>query len=389
MFQVSERLRPVEIEEAIDPLTSKKLVPRAPGIQRTTRAQVSADDLVCHRVEFSLMFALPATGFFLSVLGYFAVSRLFPRLGLLDFPERYGLKRGRIPYPAGIVALVIFLICLPFLTTLGLQEYGMITGILLLGITCFLDDRTPLPSWLRLLVQVIAAFLIFATGSRMYTITNPLGGFIKLDSWTVMTPLFGSLPVLSGVVTIGWLLLTINALNWFDGISGQVSVLSVIGFLMLGFLAEFRNDQLEVAIMAYTLAGIALAGVWFDFPPAKMLMGDTGSMFFGLMLGLLGVYQGGKVATAFLALGIPLLDAASVIIGRLMRGVSPLKGGRDHLHHRLLDAGYSERAIVIGTATLGTLFGATALFLDTKGKFIAALLLILLMVLVQLKLRKK
>ncbi len=194
---------------------------------------------------------------------------------------------------------------------------------------------------------------------------------------------------MSGIVTMGWLLLTINAMNWFDGISGQVSVVSTLGFLMIGLLAYFRNGETDIALLAFTLAGIAGAGILFDFPPAKMLMGDTGSMFFGLLLGLLGVYQGGKIATAFLALGIPLIDALFVIIGRLMKGQSPFRGGRDHLHHRLLSLGFTERTIVLLTALIGAGFGGTALFLSTTEKGIAVVILFGMMTAVSIVLKRQ
>lgn len=316
--------------------------------------------------------------FLVTICAYALTLKIFPMLGLLDFPERYGLHRKRLPYPAGIVAVVIFIITALLILPVGQKEIGMLLGIALLAFTCFIDDRAPLPSWLRLAIQILIVTMIFATGSRIYTITNPLGGFLKLDSLTVSTGLFGPLPILSGLFTIGWLLLTINALNWFDGVSGQVSVIATIGFLMLGCLSLFRNGEADIALLSFSLAAIAGAGILFDFPPAKMLIGDTGSMFFGLMLGLLGVYHGGKVATVFLALGIPLIDALFVIVRRLMQGHSPFKGGRDHLHHLLLDRGWSERQVVLLTAVIGTVFGGTALFLSTAQKGIAGVILVLL-----------
>lgn len=326
-----------------------------------------------------LAMILTVTIVFLVAFGGYALARkTFPAFGLLDFPERYGLKRERLPYPTGIVAVLVFVaISIPMLP-IGQKEIGMLIGVLLLAVTCFVDDRTPLPSWLRLLIQLLIVSLIFATGSRIYTLTNPFGGYLKLDSFVLQTSLFGSLPVLSGMFTIGWLLLTINALNWFDGIPGQVNVIATIGFSMLGCLALFRNNEPDIALLSFSLAAIAGAGAFFDFPPAKMLMGDTGSMFFGLMLGLLGVYHGGKVATAFLALGIPLIDALFVIIRRIFRGSSPFKGGKDHLHHLLLDRGWSERKIVLLTAIIGSVFGGSALFLSTTEKAIAGLVLIMI-----------
>lgn len=237
-------------------------------------------------------------------------------------------------------------------------------------------------------MQIVVAIIIFSAGSRIYTITHPLGGIIKLDTFTVNVPIFGTLPILSGIVTVAWLLLTINAMNWFDGISGQVSIVSTLGFLLIGLLALLRNGEMNIALLAFTLAGIAGAGAFFDFPPMRMLMGDTGSMFFGLMLGLLGVYQGGKIATAFLALGIPLTDALFVIVGRIIRKQSPFKGGRDHLHHRLLDIGFQEKYIVLFMACVGLLFGGCALFLSTIGKVILTSILLLFMSTISILLRR-
>jgi UDP-GlcNAc:undecaprenyl-phosphate GlcNAc-1-phosphate transferase len=322
---------------------------------------------------------IPAiSAFLLAFVGYCLVLAVFPKLKLLDFPERYGLTRGRIPYPAGCVAAIVFLIVFSLTTPLGMKEFGVVLAVMLLGTISFIDDRTPLPSWLRLAVQILAALIVFVAGSRIFTLTSPFGGILKLDTFVVHAGVFGGLPVFSALFTIAWLLLTINALNWFDGVTGQVSVISTIGFLMLGCLAYFRNGETDTAEIAFVLAAIAAAGIFFDFPPGKLLLGDTGSMFFGLMLGLLGVYHGGKVATIFLALGIPLLDATFVIVRRLMKGQSPLRGGRDHLHHLLLDRGWSPRSIIGLTAVIGTTFGVIALFLNTAEKGIALIILTIL-----------
>ena len=313
--------------------------------------------------------------FLASIAGYAAITVLFPALGLLDFPERYGMKREKLPYPAGIVAVVIFLFFFLWQSEFRMQQIGVVCALSLLGIMTFVDDRHPLPPLLRLFIQTLAAITVFVVGSRIYTITNPLGGILKLDSVVLPTLYFGNLPLWSGVFTVFWLLLTTNALNWLDGIPGQVSIVSAVAFLMLGLLALYRNGEPGIAEMAFILGGIALAGSLFDIPPAKVVMGDTGSMFFGFMLGLLGIYSGGKVATVFLALGLPLFDSLFVIIRRLSRGDSPLKGGRDHLHHLLLDAGFSERKVIVLTASVGTLFGLGALFMNTSQKGISILAL--------------
>lgn len=325
------------------------------------------------------MLLVPTSAFLVAVLGYLVALKLFPALGLLDFPERYGLKRARLPYPAGIVAVVIFLGF--FLSTfwpMDTKELGVCVAVVLLAVVSFRDDRRPLPSSIRLLTQIIVALIIFIAGARIYTITNPMGGILKLDSWVLTLGSYGSFPILSGIFTIAWLMLTINAMNWFDGVPGQVHTVSTIGFVMLGLLAYFRNGEVEMAELSFILAAISAAGLLFDFPPNKLLIGDTGAMFFGLMLGVIGIYQGGKVATAFLAVGLPLLDAAFVILQRIVRKQSPLRGGRDHLHHLLLDRGWSPRSVILLTAAIGTVFGVTALFLSTTGKGVAVVALLVL-----------
>src|SRR3989338_1481978 len=278
----------------------------------------------------SPLFSPPLFAFGACVLLHFLALEIFPKIKHLDFPERYGLKRRRLPYPTGIIPILIFLPLYAWLQW-DLQSWGLMIGIVLLGITSFIDDRSPLPWWIRLLVQIGAAFIIFATGSRIYTITNPLDSltlipYFKLDSHVLLTPL-GSLPLWSGIFTIGWLGLTINALNWFDGIPGQVSILSTIGFLVIGFLSlSDRVGQPYLALLAFILAGLALGCFLFEIPPPKVLPGDTGAMFFGLMLGVLTIYAGGKVATAFLVLGVPLIDSFLVVLRRMIKGKSPFNG---------------------------------------------------------------
>lgn len=311
---------------------------------------------------------------------------LFPHWNLLDCPDRYGLKRHRLPYPSGLIAVLTFLLFFMAISKIGRQEFGLLASIILLGITCFIDDRNPLSARLRLSAQVLIAILLFGTGTQIYTLTNPLSTimhdpFFKLDGWRIAIPLLGNnVPVLSGIFTVVWLLLTINALNWFDGIPGQVSLLSSISFLTIGLLSiSTRVGQEHLALLSFLLAAIAAAGFLFDVPPPRVVLGDTGAMFFGLMLGTLTIYAGGKVATAFLVLGVPLIDSFFVIVRRVTSGTSPLQGSNDHLHHRLLARGWSPLHVILLTAGIGLLFGGTALFLSTVQKFIAAIILFLLM----------
>lgn len=328
----------------------------------------------------SPLLIIPLLAFIVSFLLQAASLSLFPRLGLLDFPARYRLTRSPIPYPTGILAVAIFLIFFMVLNQLTMENTGLIVGILILAVSCFSDDRSPFSPRVRFGIQMIAAIVIVLCGIRIDAITNPLPGLLGQDSSIVLQ--HGWLLVLSSGFTMMWLLFTINALNWFDGIPGQVSTLSVIGFITIGCLAlSARVDQPALALLSFLLAGIAAGVLCFDLSPPRVLMGDTGAMFFGLMIGVLTIYSGGKVATAFLVLGVPLIDVLFVIVRRLHRGQSPLRGNQDdqHLHHRLLKKGWSPRQIIALTAGIGALFGITALFLSTGGKVIAGVLLFLVM----------
>lgn len=332
----------------------------------------------------NLSLELPLLAFGVCALLHFAALRGFVKLKILDFPERYGMTRARLPYPTGILGVLVFLSLYIYITPWTMQTIGIVSGIALLAAVSFADDRRGMNPILRLFVQALVGFIIFATGSRIYTLTNPLlaDGLLNLDTIDIMTNMFGPLPLWSGVFTMFWLMLCMNALNWFDGIPGQVSTLSTLGFVVIGMLSlSERVNQPELALIAFILAGIAFAGLLFDFPPNRVLMGDTGAMFFGLMLGVLTIYTGGKVATAFLVLGVPLIDVFFVITMRITKGVNPLQGNasNEHLHHRLLAKGWSQRKIILLTATLGTLFGITALFLDTNEKILAAGILVLIM----------
>lgn len=331
----------------------------------------------------SPLVTLPLSVFVLTLMLHMLAVRFFPAWNLLDFPDRYGLRRRRLPYPAGILAVLVFLLIFPLIQAMNLRSSGVIAAVILLGITTFIDDRNRISPFIRLAIQILCALIIVlsgdCTGGRICSVTSPLSALTGTD----VIDLHTALPSLAVTVSVIWLLLTTNALNWFDGIPGQTTLLSMIGFLTIGCLSlSERVNQPALALLAFMLAGISFAALLFDFPPPRVVLGDSGSMFFGLMLGVLTIYAGGKVATAFLVLGVPILDLLFVVFKRLREGRSPFRGSMsgEHLHHRLLEKGWQPRSVILLTAGIGTLFGATALFLDTFQKFIAGGILFCLMI---------
>lgn len=333
-------------------------------------------------------FVLPAlTAFVLTVVLCILALKIFPRMGLLDKPHRYGLKRKPIPYPGGLCIIAAFFITVGLFFEMNRELFSVLLGVFILGLTCFLDDRYRLSPFLRLGVQFLVGFIVVAGGIGVHSITNPLGGSVPLDRWefsVVLGTTAYTFHLLNVLFTVFWIVAMINTMNWIDGLNGLPSGISTIGFFVLFLLSIRPNfhavDQSAVAHLSLVLAVIALAFWFFDFAPAKMLMGDTGSMFFGFMLAVLAIFSGGKIATAFLVMGFPILDAVWVIARRIWRRQSPFKGDLKHLHHRLLEAGFSERQALILIYMLCAGFGSVALFLGSIQKLVAIFFMIAVMV---------
>jgi UDP-GlcNAc:undecaprenyl-phosphate GlcNAc-1-phosphate transferase len=292
---------------------------------------------------------------------------IFPRIGLLDKPDKYGLKRLPIPYYGGIAIVLAFLLGVLFWLKID-QKLLVFLGLgLFVSIVSFIDDRSGVSPILRLLMQILVGIGLFAGGIYVQAFPNPLGAELLLTSFNL-----GGFAVISLLVTVLWVVLVMNTVNWIDGLNGLPSGVGGIAALTIFFLSIKPGlhsiDQTAVATMALLLAMILLVFWWHDFYPAKILMGDTGSMFLGFVLAGLSIYSGGKLATAFLVLGLPILDALWVILRRIMSGKSPFKGDLDHFHHRLLRAGLTIRQSLIAIYLISSVFGILAIFLGSGQK---------------------
>jgi UDP-GlcNAc:undecaprenyl-phosphate/decaprenyl-phosphate GlcNAc-1-phosphate transferase len=325
---------------------------------------------------------------------------LFPKLGLMDRPVKYGLKRKPIPYYGGLVLFICFVVSVFVFVKIDRHVAGLLLGAVLIAAVSFIDDLRGLSPWIRLFVQVLGAVVLVFSGIGIHSISNPFGVPLSLDALQMSLTLdhVYQIAVLSALFTIIWVVAIVNTMNWLDGLNGLTSGITVIAALTL-FLLSIRpgihydvSSQVPVAMMSVILFAVALAFWLFDFFPAKILMGDTGSMFFGFLLASLAIFSGGKVATAFLVLGFPILDAIWVILRRILEGKSPMKGDRKHLHHRLLEIGLGERKALLLIYALCAVFGGIAVFLEGTQKVYAIAAMLVLMValgFVAVKLGKK
>lgn len=317
------------------------------------------------------------SSFFLTVGFLFLALKFFPRLKLMDRPHLYGLKRAPIPYYGGIVIFLSFLVLVLFFVPIEKHLAGLLLGGAVIFSLGFFDDKYNLNPWIRLAGQFLASLILVAFGIGILSFNLPFLGTVDL-----------SLPLLSALFTIFWVMTIVNTMNFIDGVSGLTSGVTFIGAFSLFLLSinplvhENPASQAGVATLSLILAAISLAFFLFDFPKAKILMGDSGSTFLGFMLASLAIFSGGKVATAFLVLGIPILDMIWVILRRIFSGEKFWKGDLMHLHHRLLNLGLTPKMVVAVYLLVTAVFGVMAVsFVGIKQKFFMLSGLIILMLL--------
>lgn len=325
-------------------------------------------------MKYLLIFS---AAFVLEYLLVLAGLRIFPKLGLLDKPQNYNLERKPIPYSGGILIFAVFAVFSLIFLPWDLKIFGILGAAFLLVVVSFWDDYRFLSPLKRLFAQFLAALILVFTGTIMTYLSVPLIGGIDMQKI-----LFYGLPVFSILATVIWVLFVTNMLNWIDGINGLSSGVAVISFASLLILAlrpDFHTiDQTTVLVMASVLVGAALAFWLFEFYPARFLMGDSGTMFLGFIIAVLAIVSGGKLATAFIVLALPIIDGFWVILRRILEKKSPFKGDLWHFHHRLLYLGLSSRQVLAIYYGLTIFFGLSALLLNSFWKLIAIIALILL-----------
>jgi len=261
------------------------------------------------------------------------------------------------------------------------QIIGFVVGILVLMIGGALDDRFDHPPHIQILFPILTSLIIIASGSGIVQVTNPTwpGHAISLV-WQRFQ--FGvihfSFP--SDIITLGWLLVVTYSMKILDGLDGLVAGLTIISALLIASLAGSQAYfQPLIALVALAIAAVHIGFLPFN-KQGSIFLGEAGSTIAGFSLAVLSIISGAKVATAAVALGIPIADIGIVVIGRLLRGKHPFKGDSSHLHFRLLQAGFSPRTSVRIIWALALVFGLTALTLQTRGRIFLFLGLVALVV---------
>jgi len=221
------------------------------------------------------------------------------------------------------------------------QLTGLLLGAGLIVIMGAIDDRHHIPARIKLVGQIIAAAILPLFGAGITVISNPFGSnWIIPPQWLAFT------------LTIIWVVAVTNAINLIDGLDGLAAGVAAISCLAFAIIAVMR-DQNAIALLAIALAGGTLGFLPWNFNPAKVFMGDVGAYFIGFIIGGITVISAFKVAASLsifvplLVLAIPLLETIMSPVRRCIKGQSAFTADREHIHHKLLEQGLSQRAVVL------------------------------------------
>jgi UDP-GlcNAc:undecaprenyl-phosphate GlcNAc-1-phosphate transferase len=310
------------------------------------------------------------------------VRRFAHRYGVLDHALSSRKIHGQpVPRLGGVAIVLAFFAPLTGLVLFhaGMSEMflaeqkhvvGLFLGGALIALLGVYDDVRGADAKLKFLVQFSVAGLMYALGFRVEAVANPFGEALPLG-WV-------SLPF-----TLLWFVGVINAMNLIDGLDGLAGGVALVAVLTTFLIALQRGNPLMVLFSA-SLAGAILGFLFYNFNPATIFMGDTGSMFLGFILAASAIQTNQKSSTAVavlipaIALGLPILDTLLAMGRRAWRGRPLFQADKDHIHHRLLALGLSQRQAVFVLYGFCVLLGAMALLLTYANSIETALLLVAL-----------
>lgn len=301
--------------------------------------------------------------FFLTPLA----RRLAFHLKAIDLPNDRKIHKEPMPRLGGVAVFGGF--CAPWLAfyllenrvTETFHNYERLTLALMTGAAMMLglgvlDDVRGLNARQKLPFQILTACALYFSGYQITFLSNPFGAEIYLG-WL-------SLPV-----SVLWIVAITNAINLLDGMDGLVAGVTACIALSLAII-NILNDRIFVALITLALTGACLGFLPYNFYPARIFLGDSGSLFIGILLGCIGIISLFKATTATIVIvpvilfGLPLFDTTAVFIGRLIRGDPVFSADKTHVHHRILRLGWSQRQAAVFLYAVTLLLGAVAIYVN-------------------------
>jgi UDP-GlcNAc:undecaprenyl-phosphate GlcNAc-1-phosphate transferase len=316
----------------------------------------------------------------------FLIGAFCRKVGWLDRPAARRVHTQAVPRLGGVAIFIAFLIAsLLFYKpgpNLNPHAHEFTIYLLLIGAGALMvivhayDDVVGLKPLPKLIAQTVAVLIILApwgtefNGILIFTFNNPLGRVVAQAGapWYLQPTLFlfthdtliGLIAIPAVLFTWFWVVGMMNTVNLIDGLDGLATGVVAIAALFITIIS-FVLQQYSIALLSAIFTGATLGFLPHNWNPAKIFMGDSGSMFLGLGLAVLSIMGGAKIALAIIVLGVPILDVAVVTINRIRRGQSPLHYDKTHLHYRLMATGLNARQICYVFYGLTFLFGLLAL----------------------------
>ena len=284
-----------------------------------------------------------------------SVKKLAIKIGAVDRPNARKVHTHVIPRLGGLAIYIGFMAAVLFCVPLQHELVGMLLGCTAIVAVGIWDDICNIPAKVKLVGQILAACIPIAFGIQIEWLTNPFGDIIVLPE------------IIAIPMTIFWIIGFTNTVNLIDGLDGLAAGVAFIASISM-FLLAYNLNQFLPALVIVSMAGAALGFLQYNFNPAKIFMGDTGSMLLGYTLSVAAVL--GLVKTAatvalvvpIIALGLPILDTTFAIIRRKMSGVPIFQPDKGHLHHRLLALGMTQKQAVLIMYFVSMILGIVALF---------------------------
>ena len=295
------------------------------------------------------------------------------KIGAMDVPtEKRRVHDHPIPRMGGLAIFIGFLLSVVLFTDITEQIRGILIGSIIIVVVGAIDDIISLKATVKLAGQLLAAIVAVCHGVLIEFFVNPI--------------VFGEtayigLELLSIPVTILWIVGVTNAVNLIDGLDGLACGVSSIASLTM-FVVALLVSEGNVALILAALMGSCLGFLPYNFNPAKIFMGDTGSQLLGFVLATasaIGMFKFYAVVTflvPLLALAVPLVDTVFAFCRRILRGQSPFHPDRGHFHHRLIDMGLSQKQAVAVLYSISALLGLCAVVIVSTGKLRICLLVL-------------
>lgn len=299
-----------------------------------------------------------------------------PKIGAMDVPkDNRRMHTKAMPRFGGLAIYLGAMSSIAFFLRGNEHFIAVMIGGTLIYAMGVVDDLTDLDARIKFAYQTFVAVLMYYMGLRIEFITNYFGGG---GHWQ-----FGT--VLCFIVTVLWIVGITNTINLIDGLDGLAAGVAAIAALSIAYVAYIHGDRygmMVVCVGMMAIAGSSLGFLPFNFYPAKLFMGDSGSLFLGFMIAIFAVISPLKRSTLLavivpvLVLGIPIFDTMLAIVRRLLSGKPIMSPDKEHLHHHLMRLGYGQRRAVLMIYGICAIMGMAAVIMS-RDLYLESLVLIL------------